>query len=480
MSSFDVFASCGKSQYEAILYPQNAPFSGQNANLTNGTCFMRPPPFSLSETGRTRVLESTVSNTKLSEFFLPSPSSGERTQRVPLSLFCFVCLSELTEWFPRNSPSLPQKSVSSVSSLPRNSTLETVFRPFATLAPLLRLRPYPKSLNFSLSPQRTQVHGWPFTLRGGCRAELRKLPQWFSPLRWLATFFFEKWNAEIGHLPGGLKCEFGGGSRVLKKSISIGNSFCESWTQKTVLISILCSDSQGKKTFADKKTAVKNASGSGRRKWPAKPRCEATTLVAPVYCSIPRDYLSDTPLLCAMGFLVSQHGQLGAIPPPPFWALPPWRACEVEVQYSPPPPPKGVSQRYWRDTLWKQGKWVRDPPLWYYRNNPQRVLRDMGGISHWAAEATTLGVFDLCQFDPLKRGGGSNPGVFRAPWSPWWVSYPVGGVSKGIPTKGTGKLHTGAIPPLERFQQICPEPPPPYTREMGTICPFGVFFSLVL
>ena len=37
-------------------------------------------------------------------------------------------------------------------------------------------------------------------------------------------------------------------------------------------------------------------------------------LVAP-YCAIPRDYLSDTPLLRAMGFLVSQHGQWGAIPP---------------------------------------------------------------------------------------------------------------------------------------------------------------------
>ena len=36
-----------------------------------------------------------------------------------------------------------------------------------------------------------------------------------------------------------------------------------------------------------------------------------STLVAP-YCATPRDYLSDTPLLRAMGFLVSQHGQLGA------------------------------------------------------------------------------------------------------------------------------------------------------------------------
>ena len=44
---------------------------------------------------------------------------------------------------------------------------------------------------------------------------------------------------------------------------------------------------------------------------------DGACLVAP-YCAIPRDYLSDTPLLRAMGFLTSQHGQLGAIPPPPI------------------------------------------------------------------------------------------------------------------------------------------------------------------
>ena len=47
-----------------------------------------------------------------------------------------------------------------------------------------------------------------------------------------------------------------------------------------------------------------------------------TYLVAP-YCAIPRDYLSDTPLLRAMGFLVSQHGQFGAIPPPLFLSVSP-------------------------------------------------------------------------------------------------------------------------------------------------------------
>ena len=71
-------------------------------------------------------------------------------------------------------------------------------------------------------------------------------------------------------------------------------------------------------------------------------------LVAP-YCAIPRDYLSDTHLLRAMGFLVSQHGQLGAIPPPPFLSFSPLESMRSGGAI--PPPSKGVSQRYLRDTL---------------------------------------------------------------------------------------------------------------------------------
>ena len=71
-----------------------------------------------------------------------------------------------------------------------------------------------------------------------------------------------------------------------------------------------------------------------------------TPLVAP-YCAIPRDYLSDTPLLRAMGFLVSQHGQLGAIPPPPFLGVSPLESMRSGGAI----PLKGVSQRYLRDTL---------------------------------------------------------------------------------------------------------------------------------
>ena len=74
-----------------------------------------------------------------------------------------------------------------------------------------------------------------------------------------------------------------------------------------------------------------------------------------------------------MGFLVSQHGQLGAIPPPPFLSVSPLESMRSGGVM---PPPKGVSQRYLRDTLLKQGKWVRYPPLRYYL---ERVLRDRGG-----------------------------------------------------------------------------------------------------
>ena len=84
------------------------------------------------------------------------------------------------------------------------------------------------------------------------------------------------------------------------------------------------------------------------------------------------------PILRAMGFLGVSTWPIGCDTPSPFfWAFPPWRAWEVEVRY-PLSPSKGVSQRYLRDTIWKQGKWVRYPPLRYYL---ERVLRDMGGVS---------------------------------------------------------------------------------------------------
>ena len=55
------------------------------------------------------------------------------------------------------------------------------------------------------------------------------------------------------------------------------------------------------------------------------------------------------PPIARYGALVPQHGQLGAIPPPPFQSVSPLESMRNgEVRY---PPTKGVSQRYLRDTL---------------------------------------------------------------------------------------------------------------------------------
>ena len=120
-------------------------------------------------------------------------------------------------------------------------------------------------------------------------------------------------------------------------------------------------------------------------KWPkTRKRGERKlgTLVAP-YRTIPQDYLSDTPLLRAMGFLVSQHGQLGAIPPPPFLSVSPWRACEVEVRY---PPQKG----YLSDTCvisYENMANGCDAPICDTISKGYCAI--WGGISHWATKLGT-------------------------------------------------------------------------------------------
>ena len=108
-------------------------------------------------------------------------------------------------------------------------------------------------------------------------------------------------------------------------------------------------------------------------------------LVAP-YCAIPRDYLSDTPLLRAMGCLVSQHGQLGAIPPPPFLSNSPLEGMQSGGAI-PPPPQKG----YLSDTCaipYENKANGCDIPLCDTISKGYRAI--WGGISHWAAKGVIL------------------------------------------------------------------------------------------
>ena len=118
-------------------------------------------------------------------------------------------------------------------------------------------------------------------------------------------------------------------------------------------------------------------------------------LVAP-YCAIPRDYLSDTPLLRAMGFLASQHGQLGAIPPPFSERFPLGEHSRSGGAI--PPPQKG----YLRDTgaiPYENKARACDTPL--CDTISKRYCAIWGGISHWAAKV--LGLFEKSQGQTSKN-----------------------------------------------------------------------------
>ena len=103
-----------------------------------------------------------------------------------------------------------------------------------------------------------------------------------------------------------------------------------------------------------------------------------------VYCFLSGPVLRDTarlsqryptPVLHAARFLVCP---IGCDAPSPFSErFPPWRACEVEVRYPPPPNKRGISAILPRYAI-KQGKTRAIPPLPYYL---KEVSRDMGGVS---------------------------------------------------------------------------------------------------
>ena len=115
-----------KSTGIAELGGQKAPREKRWDCRTERVGFQISGPFSCySETGRIRFRRvrfqtpNSVSFSGLTEF--RGASSVSSSQPI-------ICVPKRTHRvFSENSPSLPQKSV---SSLPRNSTLETVFRPF--------------------------------------------------------------------------------------------------------------------------------------------------------------------------------------------------------------------------------------------------------------------------------------------------------------------------------------------------------------
>ena len=69
------------------------------------------------------------------------------------------------------------------------------------------------------------------------------------------------------------------------------------------------------------------------------------------YCAIPRDYLSDTPPIARYGVLGVSTWPIVCDAPSPFLSVSPLDSMRSGGAIPPPPPTKGVSQRYLRDTL---------------------------------------------------------------------------------------------------------------------------------
>ena len=111
-------------------------------------------------------------------------------------------------------------------------------------------------------------------------------------------------------------------------------------------------------------------------------------LVAP-YCAIRRDYLSHTPLLRAMGLTASQHGQEGAIPPPPFLSVSPLESMRSGGAIPPPPPQKGYLSD--RCAIPHENKACGcDTPLCDTVLKRYCAMWGGGGISHWAAKCVKI------------------------------------------------------------------------------------------
>ena len=121
-------------------------------------------------------------------------------------------------------------------------------------------------------------------------------------------------------------------------------------------------------------------------------------LVAP-YRAIPRDYLSDTPRLRAMGFLVSQL----AIPPPPFLSVSFFESMRSGGAI--PRHKRGISAILARYPL-KTRQNACDTPLCDTISKGYCAI--WGGISHWATESLRFSKTTIFFANFLGRKGGGG------------------------------------------------------------------------
>ena len=116
-----------------------------------------------------------------------------------------------------------------------------------------------------------------------------------------------------------------------------------------------------------------------------------------------------------MGFLVSQHGHLGAIPPPPFLSVSPRALESMRSGGAIPPPQKGYLSDSYAIPYENKGNGC-DTPL--CDTISKGCCAICGGISHWAAKGIfrggggciKLGLEFLDPVEPARPGKGALGG----------------------------------------------------------------------
>ena len=136
------------------------------------------------------------------------------------------------------------------------------------------------------------------------------------------------------------------------------------------------------------------------------------TLSGPVLRDAARLYLSDPPLLRVMGFLVSQHGQLGAIPPPPSLSVSHLESMQSGGAIPPQQKKRGISAILARYPM-KTRQNACDTPLCDTISKGYCAI--WGGISHWAAKLSRLWLSWF--FRPTKKKGHSGAFAKKKPLS---------------------------------------------------------------
>ena len=163
-----------------------------------------------------------------------------------------------------------------------------------------------------------------------------------------------------------------------------------------------------------------------------------------LYCASHRETISAIPP-------VSQHGQLGAIPPPPFLSVSPLESMRSGGAIPPPPPQKG----YLSDTCaipYENKANGCDTPLCDIISKGYCAI--WGGISHWAAKnGEALGVrFILNIFAIFSQISGRGPlSIFRPVLSSFWLSTHVLLHLYTRPPDSTPQCHFRAASSLLKF-----------------------------